>query len=53
MTENLLTRLLLAAGLFAGLMFGTGNAAAGVTLTVVAGAATWLVRSYNLLRPRC
>lgn len=53
MTETLLTRLLLAVGLLAGLMFGTGNAAAGVALAVIAGAATWLVRSHNLLQRRC
>ena len=50
MTENLLTRLLLVVGLFAGLMFGTGNAAAGIALAVLAGTATWLLRSQNLLK---
>ena len=53
MTETLLTRLLLAVGLLAGLMFGTDNAASGVALAVIAGAATWLVRSHNLLQRRC
>ncbi len=52
MTETLLTRLLLATGLFAGLMFGIGNAAAGITLAVLAGSATWLVRSQDLLQGR-
>ena len=50
MTENLLTRLLLVVGLFAGLMSGTGNAAAGIALAVLAGTATWLLRSQNLLK---
>ena len=50
MTENLLTRLLLVVGLFAGLMFGTGNVAAGIALAVLAGMATWLLRSQNLLK---
>lgn len=53
MTETLLTRLLLAFGLLAGLMLGTGNLAAGVALSVIAGAATWLVRSQNLVQRRC
>ena len=50
MTETLLTRLLLVSGLLAGLMFGTGNTAAGITVAVLAGTASWLLRSQNLLR---
>ncbi len=53
MTETLLTRLLLVIGLFAGLMFGTGNAAAGIAVAVLAGTATWLLRSQDLLTRRC
>ncbi|WP_341645432.1 hypothetical protein [Thauera sp. SDU_THAU2] len=53
MSETLLTRLLLAVGLLAGLMLGTGNIAAGIALAVLAGAATWLIRSQNLFRPHC
>lgn len=53
MSETLLTRLLLAVGLLAGLMLGTGNVAAGIALAVLAGAATWLIRSQNLFRPHC
>jgi len=52
MTETLFTRLLLVIGLFAGLMFGTGNAAAGIAVAVLAGTATWMVRSQNLLKRR-
>jgi hypothetical protein len=50
-SETLLTRLLLVVGLLAGLMFGTGNLAAGVALAVLAGTTTLLVRSQNLFRP--
>lgn len=50
MTQTLLTRLLLIIGLLAGLMFGTGNTAAGISVAVLAGTATWLLRSQNLLR---
>lgn len=54
MPETLLTRLLLAVGLLAGLMLGTGNVAAGIALTVLAGTATWLIRSQKLFRrPHC
>lgn len=53
MTETLLTRLLLVIGLFAGLMFGIGNAAAGIAVAVLAGTATWLLRSQDLLTRRC
>ena len=50
MTQPLLTHLLLIIGLLAGLMFGTGNTAAGITVAVLAGTASWLLRSQNLLR---
>ena len=52
MTETLHTRLLLAIGLFAGLMFGTGNATLGILLAVLAGTAIGLVRSRELMRQR-
>jgi len=52
MTETLLHRLLLTAGLSAGLMFGMDHQAAGLALAIAAGGGSWLVRSKNLIRRR-
>ncbi len=48
--QSINTRALMALGLLAGLMIGTGHVGGGLAVAIAAGAAVWLTRSEALKR---